>query len=88
MVRFQEDPTGAAAEGGGFYVSVVDGQRFALVLGPFSAHQEAKASVERVRSYVTEHDWRGAFYAYGTSRVRDGELPAGRLNSELGLVSA
>ena len=69
-----------------FYVSVMDGRRKALAAGPFEHHQDALEAVEPVREYVMNHDFKAAFYAFGTAGydVSDGNTPpTGKLNSVL-----
>lgn len=69
-----------------FYVSVIDGGRKALALGPFATHAEALDRVEDVHEFCLgrwpdEAHW----WAYGTARVRVGR-PAGKLNAQLGIT--
>lgn len=71
---------------GAYYVSVVDGGRYALLAGPFSTHREALDLVPVVREAAYQVDPRSAFYAFGTCRLeRRLDLPAGVLNGRLGL---
>lgn len=74
----------AAQPTDGFYVSVVDGGRIGLALGPFDSHADAEQRVDEVRAYVREHDTspRSAFYAFGTVKVGDCRIP-GKLNGVL-----
>lgn len=65
---------------GSYYVSIIDGTRFSLALGPFSTHAEALGKVEVVRRYVSDHYAEGWFYAYGTCRLEVSDRP-GVLNS-------
>lgn len=65
---------------GAYYVSIIDGSRFSLALGPFPTHAEALAKVSAVRDYVDRHYAEGWFYAYGTCRLEACERP-GVLNS-------
>ena len=69
-----------------FYVSVVDGTRRGLLVGPFDTREQALAEVETVRAYVTRWDDRAHFYGFGTARWSGpaGRMPAGRLNSRFG----
>lgn len=53
----------------GFYVSVVDGDRKALVAGPFATHEEALAQVDAERTKWNDLDPRAWFYAWGTAKV-------------------
>jgi len=67
---------------GSYYVSVIDGSRYVLALGPFiNDHQAALDRVDAVRDYVRDHDPRGHFYSFGTART-DSDRP-GKLNAIL-----
>lgn len=69
---------------GNYYVSVIDGPRSALLLGPFeNDHAAALAMVDKVRAKAEEVDPRASWYAFGTCRM-DASRP-GRLNAEFGL---
>lgn len=73
---------------GSYYVSVQDGARSALLLGPFPTHQEALDMVEPVRAKGNELDPRAAFYAFGTARLRDdGIAIGGNLNKHFGMAA-
>lgn len=68
-----------------FYVSIIDGKRVSLALGPFKNHEDAKRAVPRVKDYVQEHYTWAAFWAFGTSRWTGEDVPPrGKLNG-LGL---
>lgn len=74
---------GSCAEGA-YYVSVRDGRRSALVLGPFPIHQLALDRVSAVKKRVVEDNPWAWFYAWGTARwAEDEPAPAGVLNKEL-----
>lgn len=64
-------------EPGNFFVTVVDGPRTGFLLGPYDTHAEALANVERGKRLAHESDnySRSWFYAYGTARVKRGNLP-------------
>ena len=62
-----------------FYVSVLDGPRYGLLLGPFAKHEDALERVEAVREKANEMDPRAWFYAFGTCKAKGAE--PGRLNS-------
>ena len=62
-----------------YYVSVVDGTKFGLLLGPFNTHKEAKRRVEAVREKAYALDERSWFYAFGTCGLKDHDDP-GKLN--------
>lgn len=64
---------------GNYYVSVIDGNRYGLLLGPFPTHRQALDMVEAVRKKAEEIDPRAVFYAFGTCRVEGYNAP-GKLN--------
>ena len=74
---------------GEYYVTVVDGPRWAKLLGPFTDnHQAALDMVDAVREKAIEIDPKAHFYAFGTCRIEgDDKVPvrAGRLNQFFGL---
>lgn len=69
----------------GFYVSVVDGRRKGLLLGPYDEHEQALANVERAQAESEAVDPFAHFYAFGTCKVQARGLPTGRLNERLHL---
>lgn len=73
---------------GNYYVSVVDGKRHALLLGPFAHHVTALDAVDDVRRLAHELDPRAAWYAFGTCRLPDDDsvpVRAGSLNARFNL---
>jgi hypothetical protein len=50
-----------------FYVSCIDHDRRALVVGPYSTHAAALADVARVRAEAERVDPRAFWYAWGTA---------------------
>lgn len=68
-------------DGLAYYVSVVDGQRFGLLLGPFEAHETALAHVEDVRAWVVERQPDAHWYGFGTSSVLADRAKPGKLNA-------
>lgn len=86
----------AAVQGGdvqavGFYVSVINGSRAGLLLGPYPSQPEACRHVDRARREAETIDPWAGFYGFGTARAvaRPGRaLPAGKLNSRIGLHPA
>lgn len=54
---------------GPYYVSVIDADRYRLLLGPFDRHADALAKVEPVRVQSEKLDARAVFYGFGTVRV-------------------
>ena len=74
---------------GEYYVSVVDGGRSALVLGPFTNdHAGAIAMVEQARIKAEGLDPRAVWYSFGTCRLPGNDsvpIRAGSLNKYFGL---
>ena len=65
-----QDQKTQSTQPGEYYVSVRDGKRAALLLGPFTDdHQAALDMVDAVRAKSAEIDPRAVFYSYGTCRV-------------------
>lgn len=71
-MRISEDPTPEQEQALDFYVSVMDGPRFGLLLGPYEKHAEAKADVERGRRLANEANPWAAFYSFGTASLPKG----------------
>ena len=71
--------------GTNYYVSTVDGSRFALLAGPFVAHAEACKWVDRARDEACRVDPRAWFYSFGTTAMRPEYSKPGKLNERLGL---
>jgi hypothetical protein len=69
-----------------FYVSVVDGEQFGLLAGPFATHDEALALVDKAQALAEELNRRAVFYSFGTVQMKTGERD-GLLNSRLGVTS-
>ena len=76
-----------------FYVSIIDGDRKSLALGPFAVHADAIANVDKVRDFLCGPDGAGQggrawFWEYGTARVKlpISECPAGKLNGQLNFI--
>jgi len=68
---------------GNYYVSIIDGSRTSLALGPFPTHEAALLQVGEVREFLKD-DPMAAFYAYGTARLMDEVEPhIGILNDEI-----
>ncbi|GAA0641679.1 hypothetical protein GCM10009548_02420 [Streptomyces malaysiensis subsp. malaysiensis] len=80
-------PEGPDQEGDGYYVTVRDGDRAGLLLGPYATQGEALNNLDRARSFVLDNVPYSVFYAYGTCRVRGygRKLSPGRLNERIGL---
>jgi hypothetical protein len=67
-----------------YYVSVIDGPRYALLAGPFRTHEQALSLVDKTRDIACKVDPKGWFYAYGTVKMINGHR-TGSLNKHLGL---
>jgi len=68
----------------GYYVSVMEGPKYALLAGPYATHDEALANKQDVMNKAVELDPKAWFYAFGTaSIVSEKPLPQGKLNSYL-----
>ena len=77
-------PLTSDVKNGHYYVSILNGSRKCLALGPFTNnHIAALSQVEQVNDYVSEHYPGGWFYAYGTCRIVTNNPPAGILNKQL-----
>ncbi len=61
-----------------FYVSIIDGDKFNVVAGPYKTHKKALEMVAPAKNAGREHDARSFFYAWGTAKMdtghRDGLL--------------
>jgi len=66
-----------------YYVSVRDGTRWGLLLGPFGEHDEALAWVDRVRAEAYKVDLKAAFYGFGTTAMSATYTKPGLLNDRL-----
>lgn len=69
----------------GYYVSVVDGRKRGLLVGPYVDHAYALAAVDRVKRWVQEREPMAAFYGFGTAKVEAATLPTGTLTARVGL---
>lgn len=69
---------------GNYYVSIVDGPKYALLLGPFvDDHQAALDAVQSVRDKAFElNPAQATFAGFGTCRVSDYSKP-GALNDHI-----
>ncbi len=68
---------------GNYYVSAVDGPKFALLAGPYPSHAQALGMVATVTDIAMKLDPKAAFYGFGTCRMRDNYNRAGVLNAHL-----
>ena len=71
--------------GTNYYVSTIDGSRFALVAGPFDTHPEACGWVNRARDEACRVDPRAWFYSFGTASTGPEYRKPGILNDRLNL---
>ena len=77
-------PRGNWTDGPCFYVTVVDGPKWAPLAGPFRTREEAVARVEECRELALKVDLWSHFYWFGTAKMQDGHVE-GRFNKELGV---
>lgn len=70
---------------GAYYVSMVDGPRVGLLLGPFRLHRQALRFVRAARQEANRRDPWAVFYGFGTLRLESGAR-TGSLNAALGIV--
>lgn len=75
---------------GHYYVSALEGRRFALLLGPYPTHAEALGFVDAARLCAVALDPRAVWWAYGTCRLPEDhpEPPQGHMNRLLAEVPA
>jgi len=66
------DPERPEVPGHTFFVSVADGERRALLLGPYGTHREASRHVRRARKLACGRDPRSHWYAFGTASAPAG----------------
>ena len=71
--------------GTNYYVSTIDGSRFALLAGPFDNHAEACGWIDRARDEACRLDPRAWFYAFGTTAMTPEYRKPGILNDLLKL---
>jgi hypothetical protein len=67
----------------GFYVTVKDGTRTGVLLGPYTTKSDAEGNVKLGRQLAGQVNSRAIWYAYGVTRVvmqPGAELPSGKLN--------
>lgn len=50
-----------------FYVSVIDGDSRALLMGPYLTHAEARKNVYEAKTRAHAQDDRSHFYSFGTA---------------------
>lgn len=67
-----------------YYVSIVDGQKFNVVAGPFRTHQQAIDTVEPAKEVGRKVDPKSHFYAWGTVKLKTGHKE-GCLNAHLNI---
>jgi hypothetical protein len=69
------------------YVTVNNGQKSTLALGPYLTDMQARYAVKRVREFLEDNDSNANTYEYGTFRVpANGRVCGpGTLNKRIGL---
>lgn len=55
-----------------YYVSCVDGNKLALLAGPFREHKDALSMVDKVKEKGQELDKKAIFYGFGTVKMANG----------------
>jgi hypothetical protein len=65
-----------------FYVSVIDGPKYNILLGPFTTHPQALVMVDSVRRLAGKLDPKSHFYAFGTVGIEVGSSGPGLLNDQ------
>lgn len=61
-----------------YYVSAIDGERKALICGPYATHDAALADVQRVKRAAERVDPRAVWWAWGTAGVNLDAAPEWR----------
>lgn len=69
-MRILSDPVDES--GKEFYVTVIDGERYGFLLGPYPSHAEAKSNVDRGRAEACKANSRAHFYGFGTASLPTG----------------
>lgn len=67
----------------GYFVSILNGSKCCLALGPFATKGEAEVRVDDVWSYCSATFEESVFWAYGTCKVTSTNLLPGKLNEIL-----
>ena len=71
---------------GDYYVSAIDGKRYALLLGPFrDDHKAALAMVDKAQARAMQVDIKAPWYSYGTCRLEHGTGKPGVFNAYFGV---
>ncbi len=68
-----------------FYVSMVDGERYWLLAGPWKSQTTAKRYVQKANDKAVELDRKNWFRAFGTCSIKTAQPKQGILNSHLGI---
>lgn len=67
----------------GYFVSMINGKRTALLVGPYATHQEALAMVDKAKEKAIQLNLWCVFYTFGTCKIESDSLPTGKLNEQL-----
>ena len=76
---------------GFYYVSAVDGNKYALMLGPFKMHEEALQMVEQCRNKACDLNPHSHWWQWGTCREDDdgtGEFGLGKMNDLFNVMTS
>lgn len=66
--------TATRKEGHEYFVSVQDGEKYAVLAGPYETHDEALHTVTDVRRLAVSRDPRSPWYAFGTCSAPVGTI--------------
>lgn len=66
----------------GYYVSVIYGEDYRLVSGPYRTRERAEAKVDTVRKYIVENYDDAIWYGYGVAKVTSEHLSPGCLDDQ------
>ena len=55
---------------GNFYISIIDGDKWKPVYGPFKTHPEALENVKKAKDKANELDPKSFWYAFGTVKMK------------------
>lgn len=85
-VAAPSDEQVADPQPGNYYVTVKDGERLGLLVGPLPKHQQALDLLPAARAKAQEADAYSAFYSFGTVRMAEGFTKPGVLNKFFNLA--
>lgn len=68
-------PDTHAEPGRAFFVSVIDGDRFGILAGPYQQHGHAAAALPQVKQMARKADPFASFYRFGTCQAPEDSNP-------------